>query len=236
MIPPSGVVEATRTGNLPLEAEVKKMGRSQAVPVADVVSLAIRSPVHILDADTSPNVRNADDSPMSAVLLARDVANKALEVFASPTPAGKDDVTMLAPIDDSTSRAFVSLAPNAPCAAVSLAAGVSNATLASMLVDAECLRATATPHDIAAGDDVAADLEGRRDAFAPREATHTSQSRVRGCRGIFPTLIENDTASRSTMPARLGADISAIDNVLAGHGAPAEACTAPVFVDFEFAP
>jgi hypothetical protein len=57
--------------------------------------------------------------------------------------------------------------------------------------------------------------------------------RARGDRGIFPILLKSDTVSDTTMPALLSGDMSAIATALRGHGVPAEAITAPVFVDFD---
>jgi hypothetical protein len=56
--------------------------------------------------------------------------------------------------------------------------------------------------------------------------------RARGDRAIFP-LLTNDAVDDATLPTLLGGDMTAIAAKLKGKGVPAEAVTAPVFVDFD---
>lgn len=151
-----------------------------------------------------------------------------LEVFANstPDPVGKDDVTVLTPLKCWTSRALASLDAKDPCAAAPLAAEVMPVTLATLAGGYKRYEAT-----------VQVTLDATDIAAATRSGATGSDAwlvfRVRGDRGIFPILLKGDTVSAATMPALLGGDLTAIDNALAGHGVPAEALTAPVFVDFD---
>ena len=56
--------------------------------------------------------------------------------------------------------------------------------------------------------------------------------RVRGDRSIFP-LRTDDAVDDTTLPVLLGGDMTAIAGALRGHGIPAAAFTAPVFVDYD---
>jgi len=55
---------------------------------------------------------------------------------------------------------------------------------------------------------------------------------ARGDRAVFP-LITDDTVDDTTLPTLRGGDMTAIAGALQGHGVPATAFTAPVFVDFD---
>src|SRR5262249_29149229 len=57
--------------------------------------------------------------------------------------------------------------------------------------------------------------------------------RARGDRAIFPLLFDN-VVTDATLPQLVdGGDAGAIDAALRGHGVPATAITAPVYVDFD---
>jgi hypothetical protein len=56
--------------------------------------------------------------------------------------------------------------------------------------------------------------------------------RVRGDRGIFP-IMADDSIDATTLPVLLAGDMDQIAQALVGRGFPAQAFTAPIFVDFD---
>jgi len=56
--------------------------------------------------------------------------------------------------------------------------------------------------------------------------------RVRGDRGIFP-IMPDEAIDATTLPVLLAGDMDQIAQALRGKGVPAEAFTAPVFIDFD---
>ena len=144
-----------------------------------------------------------------------------LEIFANATPGplGQNDSSALVPLKCYTSRPLASLAPNDPCMQAALAPETMTVTLANQRYDATVTFALD-----------AADIPTRAGATG-KDAWLVF--RARGDRGIFPILAKGDTISDATMPALLSGDRAQLDAALAGHGVPAEAVTAPIFVDFD---
>ncbi len=148
-----------------------------------------------------------------------------LEVFANTTPDAPRDDTTLTPLKCYTSRPLDTLAATDPC---------KRAPLEPELVDISL-----TPVGTGGYQRWEATVQVTLDANdIPTRAGATGTDawlvfRARGDRGIFPILIKGDTVSAETMPALLGGDIAAIGAALDGHGVPASAVTAPVFVDFD---
>ncbi|HTL37562.1 MAG TPA: CehA/McbA family metallohydrolase, partial [Kofleriaceae bacterium] len=151
-----------------------------------------------------------------------------LEVFANTTPdaVGKDDVTVLVPLKCFTSRVLTSLAANDPCKQAALAPEAMNVQLATVSGGGGFKRYEATVQvTLDASDIVTRAGATGSDAWLV--------FRVRGDRGIFPILLKSDTVTDTSMPALLSGDMATIATALQGHGVPAEAFTAPVFVDFD---
>jgi hypothetical protein len=149
-----------------------------------------------------------------------------LEVFANSTPEPPREDTTLTPLKCWTSRTLTSLDPKDPCAAASLAAEAMQVQLASLPGGGGFRRYEATVQVTLD----AADITTRAGATG-KDAWLVF--RARGDRGIFPILLKSDTVSDTTMPALLSGDMTAIGAALEGHGVPATAFTAPVFVDFD---
>lgn len=149
-----------------------------------------------------------------------------LEVFANATPDVPRDDTTLAPLKCWTSRALASLSPKDPCAVAPLAAESMNVNLVTLPGGGQYKRYEATVQVTLD----AADINTRAGATG-KDAWLVF--RARGDRGIFPILLKADTVSDTTMPALLAGDLATIGAALDGHGVPATAFTAPVFVDFD---
>ena len=151
-----------------------------------------------------------------------------LEVFANsaPDPVGSDDVTVLVPLKCYTSRPLGSLAAADPCMQASLAPEAMTVTLANVPGGGNFQRYEATVQITMDASDVTT-----RAGAAGKDAWFVF--RVRGNRGIFPILEKSDAVSPTTMPALMSGDRATIDTALTGHGVPAEAVTAAVFVDFD---
>jgi hypothetical protein len=151
-----------------------------------------------------------------------------LEIFANttPDPVAKDDVTVLVPLKCYTSRPLISVPPNDPCRQAALAPEAMTVQLATLAGGGGFKRYEATVQVTLDAADIAT-----RAGATGRDAWLVF--RARGDRGIFPILLKSDTVSDTTMPALLSGDMSAIATALRGHGVPAEAITAPVFVDFD---
>jgi hypothetical protein len=151
-----------------------------------------------------------------------------LEVFANttPDPVGKDDNTVLVPLKCWTSRALAALDPKDPCKTAALAPEAMTVQLATLPGGGQFKRYEAT---------VQVTLDPS-DISTRAGATGTDAwlvFRARGDRGIFPILIKGDTVTPDTLPTLVGGDTATITTTLQGHGVPAEAITAPVFVDFD---
>ena len=149
-------------------------------------------------------------------------------VFANSTPdaVGKDDVTVLVPLKCYTSRNLASLDAKDPCKTASLAPEAMTVQLKTLPGGGGFKRYEAIVQVTLDATDI-----------ATRAGATGSDAwlvfRARGDQGIFPILIKGDTVSDTTMPALLSGDMTAIATALTGHGVPAEAITAPVFVDFD---
>ena len=149
-----------------------------------------------------------------------------LEVFANTTPEPPRDDTTLTPLKCWTSRTLTSLDAKDPCAVASLMPETMNVSLATVPGGGQYKRYEATVQVTLD----AADITTRAGATG-KDAWLVF--RARGDRGIFPILLKSDTVSDATMPAILSGDMTAIGAALDGHGVPATAFTAPVFVDFD---
>jgi len=153
-----------------------------------------------------------------------------LEVFANSTPdrVGADDNTVLVPLKCYTTRPLASLDPKDPCMLAPLAPEAMTVSLANVSGGGSFQRYEATVSVTLDSNDVAA---GTRAGATGKDAWFVF--RARGDRGIFPILPKLDTVTTSTLPALLTGDRATIDAALIGHGVPAAAITAPVFVDFD---
>ncbi len=149
-----------------------------------------------------------------------------LEVFANTTPDAPKEDSTLTPLKCWTSRPLAGLAAKDPCAVASLAPESMTVALANVAGGGGYKRYEATVQVTLD----AADITTRAGATG-KDAWLVF--RARGDRGIFPLLLKSDTVSDTTMPALLSGDISVIGAALDGHGVPATAVTAPVFVDFD---
>jgi len=140
-----------------------------------------------------------------------------LEVFANstPDPIGKDDNTTLVPLKCWTNR---TLTAKDACALASLAAEPLAVTLANGRYEAT-LTVTLDASDI----DTRQGATGK-DAWLV--------FRARGNRAIFP-IMPKDAITTATQAAILSGDPAQLRAALVGVGVPAEAVTAPVFVDFD---
>lgn len=148
-----------------------------------------------------------------------------LEVFANTTPdPPQGDNTVLVPLKCYTSRTLASLDPKDPCSLASLAPEAMTVQLVSLPGGFSRYEATVTVTLDAADIATRAGATGQ-DAWLV--------FRARGNRGIFPILEKSDTVSTDTMAALMSGDMTMIKAALTGHGVPAEAVTAPVFVDFD---
>ena len=150
-----------------------------------------------------------------------------LEVFANstPDPIDKTDNTSLVPLKCWTSRTLAALAAKDPCAVVALAPEAMTVNLASVQGAGNYKRYEAT---------VTLTLDAT-DINTRQGATGTDAwlvFRVRGDRAIFPLMAAN-TVTAATQAAILSGDFTQMRTALAGKGVPAEAVTAPVFVDFD---
>ncbi len=153
-----------------------------------------------------------------------------IEVFANatPDPVGKDDVTVLVPLKCFTTRPLASLGAKDPCMLAPLAPEALTVNLANLPGGGGFHRYESTVAITLDATDVAA---GMRAGATGKDAWFVF--RARGNRGIFPLLEKSDTVSAASLPALLTGDRATIDGALTGHGVPAEAVTAPVFVDFD---
>jgi hypothetical protein len=148
-----------------------------------------------------------------------------LEVFANttPDPIDNNDNTVLQPLKCWTSRALDSLDPKDPCKTAALAAEAMTVTLATVSGPYQRYEATVTVTLDAT------DVNTRQGATG-KDAWLVF--RARGDRAIFP-IMPRDAITADTQAAILSGDFAQLNAALAGKGVPAEAVTAPVFVDFD---
>ncbi len=147
-----------------------------------------------------------------------------LEVFANATPPSPADITALTPHQCWTTRTLGSLGPTDPCAKATRPADPLTVTQVSVGGGFSRWEASL---DVTVA---AADLEVRTGAVG---TDAWLVFRARGDKAIFPVMFD-DVVTATTLPALVdGTDATAIDGALRGHGVPATAFTAPVFVDFD---
>lgn len=150
-----------------------------------------------------------------------------LEVFANttPDPVGKDDNTTLIPVKCFTSRPLGSLMASDPCMLANVPPAAMTVQLATVAGGGQHKRFEATVTVTLSIADIAT-----RSGATGTDAWLVF--RVRGDRSIFPVLPTN-AITDATKAAVLGGDFNTIRTALTGIGVPAEAFTAPVFVDFD---
>lgn len=152
-----------------------------------------------------------------------------LEVFANATPvtppAGTDP-TALQPLQCFTTRDLGSLDPADPCLLAPLPPQAMTVTLVDLGGGVARYEASVTV-TLAASDIAAATRAGASgtDAWVA--------FRVSGDRGVLPLLSLHALTDETLATFVDGTDTAAIDAALDGHGIPAIAVTAPVFVDFD---
>lgn len=153
-----------------------------------------------------------------------------LEVFANSTPTGikgNDVDSTLIPLKCWTTRDLATMNAMDPCKQAALEPEAMTVDLVTLPGGGGYKRYEATVTVTLDPDDIVtrAGHNPGKDAWLV--------FRARGDRGIFPILPKGDTITSDTMSALLTGDRTAIDAALAGHGIPAAAITAPVFVDFD---
>jgi hypothetical protein len=149
-----------------------------------------------------------------------------LEVFANATPQTPAPQTgiAIAPLRCWTTRDPQTFAANDPCALADLPALPLTITQVSVGGGVSRYEATVTVTLAASDIHTRAGATGT-DAWLV--------FRARGDKGIFPILFD-DVVNDATLPVLVdGSDAAAIDAALRGHGVPATALTAPVYVDFD---
>ena len=147
-----------------------------------------------------------------------------LEVFANstPEPINKMDITSLVPLKCWTNRTLAALDAKDPCKLASLAPEAMTVNLANLSGGGGFKRYEAT---------VTITLDAT-DINTRQGATGSDAwlvFRVRGNRAIFPVMV-GDALTADTQAAILSGTFG---TALVGKGVPAEAVTAPVFVDFD---
>lgn len=151
-----------------------------------------------------------------------------LEVFANttPDPINAMDDTALVPLKCWTSRTLATLDPKDPCKLASLSAEAMTVNLATIA------GSVGTYHRYEATVTVTLDASdiGTRQGATGSDAWLVF--RARGNRAIFPVMPLN-AITVDTQAAILSGDFNQIRTALIGKGVPAEALTAPVFVDFD---
>jgi hypothetical protein len=149
-----------------------------------------------------------------------------IEVFANTTPEtpAPPSGIAIAPLRCWTTRDVATFAANDPCELATLPA--LPMTVAPVSVGGGFSRFEATVTVTLA----ASDIHTRAGATG---ADAWLVFRARGNKGIFPILFD-DVVNDATLPVLVdGSDTNAIDAALRGHGVPATALTAPVYVDFD---
>jgi hypothetical protein len=151
-----------------------------------------------------------------------------LEVFANETPdtpPAKGAPIALVPVRCWTTRDPASLPATDPCALASLPA--LPMTIQQVSVGNGFSRWEATVTVTLTAADVAASRAGASGTDA------WLVFRARGDKAIFPILFD-DVVNGTTLPVLVdGSDAAALDAALRGHGVPATALTAPIYVDFD---
>jgi hypothetical protein len=152
-----------------------------------------------------------------------------LEVFANttPDPINAMDDTALVPLKCWTTRTIATLNAKDPCVLAPLSAEALTVTLATIPGSStrtyqryeSTLTLTLDATDI-----------GTRQGATGTDAWLVF--RARGNRAVFPIMPLNAIAT-DTQSAILSGDFTQIRTALTGKGVPAEAVTAPVFVDFD---
>jgi hypothetical protein len=149
-------------------------------------------------------------------------------VFANttPDPVPKTDDTTLVPLKCWTNRVLASLDAQDPCTRAAIPAEAMTVQLANLPGPGQFKRYEAT---------VTVTLDAQ-DIVTRAGATGTDAwlvFRVRGDRAIFPILVNDAITDAVGEAAVLGGDFDTIRAAMAGKGVPAEAVTAPVFIDFD---
>ena len=149
-----------------------------------------------------------------------------LEVFANATPGApaESGVTSLVPLECWTSRALGGLVANDPCALAPIAPSTMTVSLVPAGGGYNIYQAVVTV-TLDASDIVNRAGATGKDAWLV--------FRARGNRAIFPLMLLNALGTDAAITAALAGDSASLDAVMVGNGVPAEAVTAPVFVDFD---
>jgi hypothetical protein len=149
-----------------------------------------------------------------------------LEVFANETPDSPvQTATWLQPLGCWTSRPLDQLPEAEPC--VSAALPPQAMTVESVAVGDGFQRWEAHVRVTLAATDIAATVRS-----GARGGDAWVVFRVRGNRAIYPVLF-NDVMDDANIDALVSGDPAAVDAILRGAGVPAQAFTAPIFVDFD---
>ncbi len=152
-----------------------------------------------------------------------------LEVFANTTPdalRNNNEETTLVPLKCWTSRTLGSLMATDPCSRATIAPESMNVQLQNVAGGGGFQRYEASVTVTFDADDIVTRTgHTGRDAFLV--------FRVRGNRAIFPLLTGADAIDDTTRPAIMSGNPTQLRSALTGKGVPAEAFTAPVFVDFD---
>ena len=151
-----------------------------------------------------------------------------LEVFANatPDPINAMDDTALVPLKCWTSRTLTSLNAKDPCMLAQLSPEALTVTLASIPGTSGTYQRYESTLTLTLD---ASDI-GTRQGATGTDAWIVF--RARGNRAIFPIMPLN-AITTDTQAAILSGDFTQIRTALTGKGVPAEAVTAPVFVDFD---
>jgi hypothetical protein len=249
----------TPTGNSDSHTQVSDtMGMPRTfVRVADDSSAALQSGAAIDDVmKTLTGGRNRDvvlsDAPLVAVTSAGQPAIGAtidasagtvtlqvhvqspdwaeidtLEVFANATPdtpPKPGTAISLVPLRCWTTRDVQALPASDPCAQADLAPLPMTVSAVSVGNGFSRWEATVTVTIAASDIKTRAGATGK-DAWLV--------FRVRGDKAIYPILFD-DVVNDTTLPVLVdGSNASAVDGALRGHGVPATALTAPIYVDFD---
>ncbi len=147
-----------------------------------------------------------------------------LELFANTTPdrVGPSTPTSIVPLQCWTSRDIPTLSATDPCALAPVAPAAMTVELVTAGVYQRYEATVTVTLD-------AADIVNRMGATG---SDAWLVFRVRGDRAVFP-LFPTGAITSTSLPALLSGDFDMIRAALAGRGVPAEAFTAPVFVDFD---
>ena len=159
---------------------------------------------------------------LSVTVTAPDWADfDTIEVFANQTPTSPTDATALVPLRCWTSRA--NLTATDPCTRATLPVASLNV---QQRTNPPGSRLEATQNLVINAADI------------PRRTGATGTDawlvvRVRGDRGIFPLMSNGLLGDQALLEVALNGTATELRAALAHKGAPAQALTAPVFVDFD---